>query len=61
VVPGSTRVGDSLLKIPLEPSFQKEIRLYTVSGRARSQALKGFIDLLRSADWSRFKVAELVD
>ena len=54
VVPLSTRVDDRFRKVPLSPSFEKEIRLYTVAGRERSKALVGLINLLRSSDWSRF-------
>ncbi len=59
VVPVSTRVGASLCKIPLLPSLKKSIHLYAVAGRHRSKALNGFINLLRSADWNRFKELEV--
>lgn len=58
VMPISTRVGETLRKVPLAPSFEKEICLYSVAGRARSKAETGFINLLRSSDWTRYEPAE---
>ena len=60
VVPASTRVSEKLRKIPIAPSFEKSIHLYAVAGRSRSQALIGLINLLRSADWSRFQTTVAV-
>jgi len=55
LLPSSVRIGENLRKIPLADTFERTIRIYAVAGRRRSQALSGFMNLLRSADWTRYE------
>ena len=54
LLPVSVRLCETLRKIPLTNPFERTVRIYTVAGRERSQAMSTLLNLLRAADWSRF-------
>ena len=55
LLPASVRVGGALSKIPLVPTIERTVSIHYVVGRERSKVMSGLINLLCSADWTRYQ------
>ena len=54
LLPSSSRIGDTLCRIPFKHQLERTINIYSVSGRQRSPVQTGLMNLLRSADWGQY-------